>query len=124
MEALAPKVRGHRYEWDSTILMARALELQRRADYNISEIDFFNANTLPIEVEWQRRIDEQNQTLRDIEALKKKITRHFGKRYHGVAHEEWVRHLFDLQVDRIKAGQKACKKKKAIAKRYYARNLK
>lgn len=124
MEALSPKVREHRYEWDSTALMARALELVRRADYNLAEIDYFHANTRPTEDEWQRRIDEQNQTLHDIDALKKKIARHFGKRYAGEAHEEWVRHLFDLHVDRIKAGQKACRKKKAIAKRYYARKIK
>lgn len=124
MEKLSPKIREHRYEWDSTALMARALELVRRADYNLEEVDYFNANTKPTEDEWQRRIDEQNQTLHDITALRKKIKNHFGRRYAGEAHEEWVRHLFDLRVSRIKAGQKICLKKKAIAKKYYAQKLK
>lgn len=120
MEALSPKVKEHRYEWDGTAIMARVLELQRRAAYNIDEVDFFHANIRPVEPEWQRRIDEQKQTLRDIEIMRKKVISHFGKRYHGDAFHEWVRHLFDLYVQRIHDCQRICHTKLALAKKAYA----
>ncbi|MCE9590985.1 MAG: family 20 glycosylhydrolase [Planctomycetes bacterium] len=120
MEALSPKVKEHSFEWDGTAMMARVLELQRRASYNIEEVDFFHANIRPVESEWQRRIAEQKQTLRDIEAMRKKVIAHFGKRYHGDAFNEWVRHLFDLYVKRIEDCQAICRKKLALAKKVYA----
>ncbi|MCX5662795.1 MAG: family 20 glycosylhydrolase [Planctomycetota bacterium] len=121
MEALAPKVTEHRHEWESLMLMARALKLQRQAEYNVLEVDFFHANVRPVESEWQRRIAEQKQTLKEIAALRSRIRAHFGKRYHGDAFEEWVHDLFDLHETRIKESQKICRKKLAIAKRIYAK---
>jgi hypothetical protein len=121
MEALLPKVKSHRFEWQSTILMARTLDLQRRAQYNIDEVEFFNANNKPVDSEWQRRLDEQKQTLADIDALRKKVVAHFGKRYHGDAFEEWVSHLFDIYVKKIKFYAADCRKKLAVARRVYAK---
>jgi len=124
MDKLASKLKGaagHRYEWESIAIMARVLELQRRAAYNIEEVDFFHANARPVDSEWQRRLDEQRQTLRDIEAMRRRVVAHFGQRYHGKAFEEWVRHLFDLYVTRIEDCRKICRKKLAVARRTYAR---
>lgn len=120
MDSLAPKLQAHRYEWKSLSLMARALDLQRRADFNLAEVDYFHANHRPVDTEWQRRIREQNATLRDIAAMKRKIRAHFGKRYHGAAFEEWVRHLFDLHVQRIRNCQRICRVKQKQARRVYA----
>jgi hypothetical protein len=121
MDALAPKLKAHRYEWDGIALMARVLALQRRAEYNLAEVDFFHANHRPVDTEWRRRINEQNQTLKDIAAMEKKVRAHFGKRYHGVAFEEWICHLFDLYAQRIHDCQKICRLKMDMARRTYAR---
>jgi len=121
MDALSGKLRAHRYEWDGIALMARVLGLQRRAEHNISEVDYFNANARPVDSEWQRRIQEQNQTLRDIAAMRRKVRAHFGKRYAGSAFAEWLRHLFDLHEERIKDAQKVCRAKLKTARRSYDR---
>ena len=121
MDTLAPQLRAHRYEWTSIALMARVLALQRRADYNILEVDFFTANCRPCDSEWQRRINEQNQTLRDLGTMRRKVRAHFGKRYAGSAFEEWLRHLFDLPEQRICAGQKICRAKLKQARKFYNR---
>lgn len=121
MDQLAPKLRAHRYEWAGIALMARVLALQRRTDYNILEVDFFTANTRPCDTEWQRRINEQNQTLRDIAAMRRKVRAHFGKRYAGSAFEEWLRHLFDLHEQRLRAGQPICRAKLKQARQFYNR---
>ena len=121
MDQLAPKLRAHRYEWTGIALMARVLALQRRADYNILEVDFFTANSRPCDTEWQRRINEQNQTLRAIAVLRHKVRAHFGKRYAGSAFEEWLRHLFDLHEQRLRAGQPVCRAKLKRARQFYNR---
>jgi hypothetical protein len=121
MEELAPKVRAHRFEWDTVALMARVLELQRRAEYNVLEVDHFHSNIRPVESEWRRRLDEQARTLKDIAAMQSRVRRHFSKRYHGDAFEEWQRDLFDQLVRRIKDCQKTCREKLKAARKVYAR---
>jgi len=121
MDRLAPRVKAHRYEWDGIALMARVLALQRRAEYNLAEVEFFHANHRPVDTEWQRRIREQKATLRDFAAMKRRVRAHFGKRYHGAAFEEWISHLFDLFVQRIKDCRKQCRRKLHLARRTYAR---
>lgn len=123
MDRLAPRLKGragHRYEWESIALMARVMHWQRRADYNILEVDFFEANTRPVDSEWQRRIDEQNATLRDGDKLKAAVRSHFSRRYHGDAFNEWVNDLFDLHARRIRDGQRVCREKLRASRRYYA----
>jgi len=119
MTGLAPKIKAHRHEWESLILMLRTLQLQRRAEFNLAEVDFFHANYRPCEPEWTRRLREQRATLRDIAALRQAIRAHFSKRYHGAAFEEWVRDLFDLYVSRIKDCQIICRRKRALARQRY-----
>jgi hypothetical protein len=121
MESLEPRLKAHRFEWRSISLMARVLDLQRRAEFNLAEVDFFHASIRPVDTEWQRRIREQNATLRDIAAMRKRVRAHFGQRYHGEAFEEWLRHLFDLQVQRIRDCQRICRAKLKMAKRFYSR---
>ena len=123
MDQLAPRLRAHRYEWDGIALMARVLGLQRRADYNVLEVDYFHANNRPCDTEWQRRIVEQNQTLRAIAKLRRRVRAHFCQRYAGSAFEEWLRHLFDLHEQRIRAGQKICRVKLQRARRVYQRKV-
>ena len=123
MESLAPRLRGkhgHRYEWDSMILMARVLQWQRRAAYNIEEVEYFHANHRPVDSEWARRIREQKETLRDLAALRKKVITHFGKRYHGKAFREWIDTLFGLHEEKLKACRAVCVRKMRLAKKAYA----
>ncbi|MCE9590984.1 MAG: family 20 glycosylhydrolase [Planctomycetes bacterium] len=123
MDRLAPRLKGaagHRYEWESIALMARVMQWQRRAEYNILEVDFFDANNRPVDSEWQRRLDEQAGTLRDSEALRRRVKSHFSRCYHGDAFEEWVRDLFDLHVKRIRDGRAICRKKLRESRRFYA----
>ncbi|MCX5662507.1 MAG: family 20 glycosylhydrolase [Planctomycetota bacterium] len=121
MEALAPHVKSHRYEWLGIALMARALDLQRKAEFNLAEVDYFFPNHRPVDSEWQRRLDEQAATLREIAALRKRIIAHFGKRYHGKAFDEWVGQVFGVLEQRIKDVTKICRAKKALARKTYAR---
>ncbi len=120
MESLSPKVRKHRYEWDSLALAARLLELQRRMDYALLEVDFFEANNRPVATEWRRRLSEQARVLKDMDALRRRLRTHFGKRYHGDAFEEWLKELFDLHIRRIKEAQRISRRKLMVARKVYA----
>jgi hypothetical protein len=120
MEQLAPKIKKHRYEWEGLMLMARVLDMHRRADYVCEEVDYFHANYRPAEVEWQRRIDEQNTMLKELAAMRKKVTAHFSKRWHGDALNEWLDHLFDLPAKKIRDRQGDSKRKLALSRKSYA----
>lgn len=121
MDKLKP--RAHRYEWQSLALMARVWALLRRADYDILEVDFFTSNCRPCDTEWQRRLRSSAQTLRDIATMRRQVRAHFGKRYAGGDYEEWLRHLFDLHEQRIRAGRKICQRKMKLSRRHYSSNL-
>lgn len=121
MDELAPRVREHRYEWQSLALMARVLDLQRRAEYVLAEVDYFHANHRPVASEWQRRLREQSAMLREIAAMRRRVDRHFSKRYSGLAYREWLEHLFGLHAQRIRECQRVCRRKKALARRTFAR---
>ena len=121
MDMLAEKLKAHRYEWNSLALMARVLALQRRAEFNLLEVDVFHAHARPVDAEWRRRIREQSETLRDIATLRRRVLTHFRQRYHGEAFQEWVRTLFDLHVQRLRDGQAICRHKLILARRRYAR---
>jgi hypothetical protein len=121
MRALRPRLKAHRYEWDSLILMTRVLALHRRAEYAVLEIEFFHANTRPVDTEWQRRLDDQTRILRDLGSLRREVGIHFGKRYTGDAFREWIRDLFDLWTAKLKACQRQARTKKQLAARQYER---
>lgn len=116
MKALRPKVKEHRYEWDSIALLARVVELRRCAEYALAEVDYFHANTRPVDSEWQRRLNDQASVLRDIKAMRQAVKAHFAKRYHGDAFAEWLRDLFDHHETRLRAARDVSKKKKADAR--------
>lgn len=121
MDKLKP--RAHRHEWEGIALMARVMALQRRADFNLLEVDFFNANHRPCAEEWQRRYRESCQTLRDIAALRRRVRAHFEPRYGGPDFEEWLDHLFGLHDQRIRANLKVCQRKMKLSRRHYSSNL-
>lgn len=121
MDALLPKIKAHQFEWRSISIMARVLALHRRAEYAGLEVSFFHANNRPVEPEWQRRIDDQTQILKDLAAMRKRVKQHFGQRYHGEAFEEWVRDLFDLWEKQLKEAREISRQKKAKAKEIYTR---
>ena len=121
MANLAPKLTAHQYEWESLRLMVETLRLQRKIDYIILEVEYFDPNTRPIDAEWKRRIAEQTQAIKDQSALRKKVRSHFAKRYHGQAFNEWISELFDLSARKLKECVKASRRKLAVARRYYAR---
>jgi hypothetical protein len=120
MESLAPRLKAHQFEWRTIILMARTMELQRRADAEIHAVDVFHAENRLIDSEWRRRRELLARLLAEIAATKAAVHDHLGRRYHGAAFEEWVRHLFDLRIQRLEAARKACIGFAREAKRRYA----
>jgi hypothetical protein len=119
MERLAPRLKTHRYEWDSLKLMARILELHRRAEYNGLEVDFFHSGVRPIPAEWDRRLREQQKTLADFRKLRKQVESHFSKRYFGQAFGEWIEDLFGAPIRRFKLLASECRAKKSLARQRY-----
>ena len=120
MTARRPKLRAHRHEWDSLLLMVKVLAWYRRADYALLEVEFFHANNRPVDSEWQRRIDDQAGILRDMAALRREVRAHFGKRYQGDAFNEWCHDLFDLWERKLKHCAQESKRKLRVAARQYA----
>jgi hypothetical protein len=121
MTSLRPRIRAHRYEWDSLTLMTRVWGLYRRAEYALLEVEFFHANTRPVDTEWQRRLDDQVTLLKDLRALRREVRAHFGQRYAGDAYREWVRDLFDLWEAKLLGCRKVCRARQRISIRQYAR---
>lgn len=121
MTALRPKVRAHRYEWDGMILMARTLKLHKWLDAVIDEVDYFHANHRPNPGEWQRRLNDHADALKQIAALRKVIRTHFARRFHGDAFEEWIADLFDRYESRIAESRRISRRKKQLAAKAYAR---
>lgn len=121
MAALRPRVKAHRYEWDSLTLMARVLALYRRADYAVLEVEFFHSNIRPVDSEWQRRLDDQAGILRDLAVLRREVRAHFGKRYAGDAYREWVRDLFDLWEAKMRTCRRISRLKQRQAAARYLR---
>jgi len=119
MERWTPRLRAHRYEWTSFILMARVLQLHRRAEYAGLEVDFFHANTRPIPAEWDRRLRDQRQILADFKKLRRRAVAHFSRRYYGQAFEEWIEDLFGTPIRRFAALAAECRVKRAQALRRY-----
>lgn len=120
MDALAPRFKAHRHEWESLALMARVLHLQRRAEFAESEVSYFHANNRPVDAEWQRRLDDQAGILKDLRDLRRRVHRHFAKRYFGAAFEEWVSDLFDLHKQRLTEARAISRRKLRTARRRYA----
>ncbi len=102
MEALAPRIKSHRHEWQSMIIMARLLPLHRRVEAAVSDVDYFNANNRPVNAEWQRRLDDQAGILKELAAMRRKVYSHFSKRYHGNGFEEWIYDIFDRHTRKLK----------------------
>lgn len=122
MEQLSPRIRAHQFEWHSVILMARTLDVQRRADAELSAMEGTHADHRPVDSEWQRHIDAQTGILADLSRMRRDVRRHFGRRYHGLAFEEWIRHLFDFRVEQLRESRRRCRVKSRLARRRYARN--
>jgi hypothetical protein len=121
MASLESTITEHRHEWRSMILMARTLDLRRRAAFALEEVDYFHANTRPVEPEWERRLADQTTVRRDISALRDAVRTHFARRYCGDAFEEWVHDLFGLYESRLDAAAGDCRDKLRRAADIYAR---
>jgi hypothetical protein len=122
MEAFEPRLRAHRFEWQSIILMTRLLELHRRADAEIARAETSHADNRPVDSEWQRRIAAIDAILRAFARMRRDVHRHYSQRFHGAAFEEWVRHLFDLRNERLIACRAFCEDRRSDAAQRYARN--
>lgn len=105
MAALEPQLTAHQFEWKSLQLMARLLSLHRQADFAFSEVDFFRAAERPVTPEWQRRLDDQQRLVVALKALRAEVKAHFGRRWEGDHFREWLDHLFDVPVRKLKAFQ-------------------
>ena len=120
MRRLLPKVKTHRHEWQSMIRMTRVLMLHRRAEFAVSEVEFFHAADRLVDTEWTRRLADQRAILRDIAALRREVRVHFSRRYHGDAFEEWIRDLFDLHERKIKDCVRISGERLNASRRVYA----
>ena len=121
MRELAPKIEEHGYEWESMALSAELYGLRRRLDYYILEVEYFHANHRPNEGEWQRRLADQAQGLKDIRAMRKRLVAHFGQRFTGQYFKEWIVDVLDLHEKKIKECQIECRRKLKLAKKLYSR---
>jgi len=121
MKTLRPKIKKHVYEWDSLILMTQVTEVCKKANFALHEVEFFHANNRPVDTEWQRRIDDQKNILKNIADLRRKVIKHFSQRYCGDAFREWCRDLFDLWEKKLKQCMQISMQKKAIASKIYSR---
>lgn len=119
MDALSRKVKSHRYEWDGMALLARALNVQRRAKESLAEVEYFAPNHRPVDSEWQRRINDQKEVLGMLVAMRQKVRKHFSKRWHGKAFEEWVGQIFDVDEAHLKRIGAECRKKLSASKKHY-----
>lgn len=109
MDALAPQLKSHRWEWDGIALLARALAWHRVAAAAQDEVEYFAAADILIDSEWQRRLDEQAVAAQNGAQLKAKVHAHFAQRYDGEAFEEWVRDVFDAPMARMLAYTERCR---------------
>jgi len=121
MTKLAPKIRAHRYEWNSMLLMARVMRWQKRAAFNQLEVDAFAADCRLVEPEWQRRIDTQRDLLAEAKPLRKDVHEHFGKRYHGQAFDEWIENMIGRYERTLKQNQAVCRASLKKARKLYAK---
>ena len=119
MEALAPQLTAHQYEWRSLLLMARTLSLHRQAGFALEEVDYFRSTGRPVTPEWQRRLDDQARLVKALTALRKEVKRHFGQRNAGAHFEEWLGHNFDVPIARLKDATAASTAFMAQAKKRY-----
>jgi hypothetical protein len=119
MEALAPQLKTHRYEWQSLALMTRVQALHRRAEFALLEVDTFRSANRLVDSEWQRRIDEQTQLLGETSTQLLQLDAHFSQRYEGEAYREWLRSLFDWHIERLHSYQEICRKKLQVARQIY-----
>ena len=120
MGELSPKISAHQYEWESLRLMVEVLKLQRQVDYAILEVEYFDPNHRPVDSEWERRLADQAKALKDQARIKSKVRKHFAKRYHGAAFEEWISELFDLANRKLKACQAESRRKLKLARKRFA----
>jgi hypothetical protein len=119
MKKLAPSIQKHGYEWKCLMLMVQTLAVQRKSEYALLEVDYFDSNNRPVDSEWQRRLDNQAAILKELKSLRTQVERQFSRRYHGLAFAEWISELFDLHLKRIHECQKIAQRKKLQAARRY-----
>jgi hypothetical protein len=108
MDELASQLTTHRFEWRSVSLLARVLGWTRRLEFAIEEITYFQCNDLLPDGEWTRRLNEHAAIESDGATLRGQVSAHFGERYAGLAHEEWLRDIFDQPLARLRSYNKAC----------------
>jgi hypothetical protein len=121
MRSLTPKLKAHRYEWESLALSAELFSLRRRLEYYISEVEYFHSNHRPNEGEWVRRLADQASGLKEIAVMRKRLVTHFGKRFYGQHFEEWIVDVLDLHERRLKECRVESMRKLKLARKVYSR---
>jgi hypothetical protein len=121
MRSLTPKLKSHRYEWESLALSAELFSLRRRLEYYISEVEYFHSNHRPNEGEWVRRLADQASGLKEIAVMRKRLVTHFGKRFYGQHFEEWIVDVLDLHERRLKECRVESRRKLKLARKVYSR---
>ncbi len=119
MRGLLPKVKTHRYEFETLMLMVQTHAQIRAAEIVLNDIGpVLNAPRLVPE-DFERRFAELDQARAQMTELEAKVMKHLAKRYHGLALEEWGRFVFGSVVARIAETRKACVKTKAKARKFW-----
>jgi hypothetical protein len=108
MDALASRLTAHQFEWRGVSLLARVLGWTRRLEFAIEEVTYFECNDLLPDGEWTRRLSEHAAIVSDGAVLREQVSTHFGQRYTGAAHEEWLRDIFERPLERLKSFSLAC----------------
>lgn len=120
LERMGIARKSHAFEWQGLELMAAYHALQRQVEFAILEVDFFAGNIHPVVAEWQRRIVDQARVSKEVRDLRKRITRHFGTRYHGMYFTEWLDTLFVAWEEALVRIGHTSRAKMALARARYA----
>ena len=104
-----PRIKTHRYEWQSLTLMVMTLELQRKCAFACEESVWFGASRRIPPLQWQRLIRDHERCEKEIITLRRRVEAHFSKRYHGKAFQDWLCYLFGPTGERLRDSLAFCR---------------
>ena len=96
MDALAPQLRTHQFEWKSLSLLAHLLALHHNCDFTL----MITEHRESLSPGWVVRFEK---LLAELDATEAEVAAHFSHRYRGAAYEEWLKLLFKLHRKRLQA---------------------
>jgi hypothetical protein len=119
MGEMGKRVKRHAYEWKSLVLMVETLRATRQAEGFLAEgVSIFNAPRLvPSDVD--RREQEFAEAAANLAEVRGRVRKHFARRYHGLALEEWERFVFEKLALDLEVARKRCAGMKARCRAFW-----